>query len=121
MEYLKQVNPDEWEQTPPLVELYNILPKTLRCSPHKNNTDFRRKTPHQATKNAYIGYNTPNVTSVIVIDLDYKDSKFAYSDLGLPRPQFITENKKILIVSISSYLKTLLLSSRTQETPQYAY
>lgn len=94
MEYLKQVNPDEWEQTPPLVELYNILPKTLRCSPHKNNTDFRRKTPHQATKNAYIGYNTPNVTSVIVIDLDYKDSKFAYSDLGLPRPQFITENKK---------------------------
>lgn len=94
MEYLKQVNPDEWENTPPLAELYQDLPKTLRCSPHKNNTDFRRKTPKQATQNAYIGYNTPKVTTFIVIDLDYDGSIFAYHDAGIPRPQFVLKNPK---------------------------
>lgn len=94
MEYLKQIDPDEWENSPSLVELYNLLPQTLRCSPHKNNTDFRRKTPKQATQNAYVGYNTPKSTTFIVVDLDFKDAKFAYSDLGLPRPQFIIENPK---------------------------
>lgn len=94
MEYLKQVNPDEWENIPPLVELYQDLPTTLRCSPHKNNTDFRRKTPKQATQNAYIGYNTPKVTTFIVIDLDYDGSIFAYHDAGIPRPQFVLKNPK---------------------------
>lgn len=94
MEYLKQVNPDEWENTPPLAELYQDLPTTLRCSPHKNNTDFRRKTPKQATQNAYIGYNTPKVTTFIVIDLDYDGSIFAYHDAGIPRPQFVLKNPK---------------------------
>ena len=70
------------------------LPKTLRCSPHKNNTDFRRKTPKQATQNAYIGYNTPKVTTFIVIDLDYDGSIFAYHDAGIPRPQFVLKNPK---------------------------
>ena len=94
MEYLKQVNPDEWENIPPLVELYQDLPTTLRCSPHKNNTDFRRKTPKQATQNAYVGYNTPKVTTFIVIDLDYDGSVFAYHDAGIPRPQFVLKNPK---------------------------
>lgn len=94
MEYLKQVNPDDWENIPPLAELYQDLPKTLRCSPHKNNTDFRRKTPKQATQNAYIGYNTPKVTTFIVIDLDYDGSIFAYHDAGIPRPQFVLKNPK---------------------------
>lgn len=94
MEYLKQVNPDEWENIPPLAELYQDLPKTLRCSPHKNNTDFRRKTPKQATQNAYVGYNTPKVTTFIVIDLDYDGSIFAYHDAGIPRPQFVLKNPK---------------------------
>lgn len=79
---------------PPLAQLYQDLPTTLRCSTHKHNTDFKRKSIKQANKNAYICYNTPKVTTFIVIDLDYKHSKFAYSDLGLPRPQFIAENEE---------------------------
>lgn len=94
MEYLQHINPNQWEQTPALAQLYQDLPKTLRCSPHKNNTDFRRKTPKQATQNAYIGYNTPKVTTFIVIDLDYDGSIFAYHDAGIPRPQFVLKNPK---------------------------
>ncbi|WP_201545597.1 replication initiation protein [Psychrobacter sp. H7-1] len=94
MECLKQVNPDEWENIPPLAELYQDLPTTLRCSPHKNNTDFRRKSPKQIAQNAYIGYNTPKVTTFIVIDLDYDGSIFAYHDTGIPRPQFVLKNPK---------------------------
>ena len=92
MEYLKQIDSQEWEQIPALAQLYEDLPKTLRCSPHKHNTDFRRKTPQQATQNAYIGYNTPKVTTFIVIDLDYDGSIFAYHDNGIPRPQFVLKN-----------------------------
>lgn len=94
MEHLKQVNPDQWEQVPPLAQLYQDLPKTLRCSPYKYNTDFRRKTPKRATQSAYVGYNTPKVTSFIVIDLDYDGSIFAYHDAGIPRPQFVIKNPK---------------------------
>lgn len=94
MEYLKQIDPQEWEQIPALAQLYQDLPTTLRCSPHKNNTDFRRKTPKQATQNAYVGYNTPKVTTFIVIDLDYDGSIFAYHDNGIPRPQFVIKNPK---------------------------
>lgn len=94
MEYLKQLNPNQWEQIPQLAQLYQDLPNTLRCSPHKHNTDFRRKTPKQATQNAYIGYNTPKVTTFIVIDLDYDGSIFAYHDNGIPRPQFVLKNPK---------------------------
>ena len=75
-----------------LAQLYQDLPKTLRCSPYKHNTDFRRKTPKQATQSAYVGYNTPNVTTFIVIDLDYNGSIFAYHDAGIPRPQFVIKN-----------------------------
>ena len=92
MEHLKQLNPDQWEQVPPLAQLYQDLPKTLRCSQYKHNTDFRRKTPKQATQSAYVGYNTPNVTTFIVIDLDYNGSIFAYHDAGIPRPQFVIKN-----------------------------
>ena len=92
MQHLKQVNPDQWEQNLPLAQLYQDLPKTLRCSPYKHNTDFRRKTPERATQNAYVGYNTPNVTTFIVIDLDYDGSIFAYHDAGIPRPQFVIKN-----------------------------
>jgi hypothetical protein len=92
MQHLKKVNPNEWESTPCLAQLYQDLPKTLRCSPHKHNTDFRRKNPLQATKNAYIGYNTPKSTTFIVIDLDYDGSIFAYYDAGIPRPQFVIRN-----------------------------
>lgn len=94
MEYLQRLNPSEWEQIPPLAELYQDLPKTLRCSPHKHNTDFRRKSPQQVTKNAYIGYNTPKVTTFIVIDLDYDGSILAYYDQNVPRPQFVLKNPK---------------------------
>ena len=94
MEYLQQIDPTQWEQIPPLVQLYQDLPKTLRCSTHKHNTDFRRKTKQQATQNAYVGYNTPKVTSFIVIDLDYDGSIFAYYDNSQPRPQFIIKNPK---------------------------
>ena len=92
MEHLQRLNTAIWEQIPPLVELYHNLPNTLRCSPHKHNTDFRRKTPKQATQNAYVGYNTPKVTTFIVIDLDYDGSIFAYHDEGIPRPQFVIKN-----------------------------
>ena len=91
MEYLKQVDPQQWEQIPQLTELYNNLPNTLRCSRIKNETTFRQKT-NKATDYAYIGYNTPNVTTYIVIDLDYDGSMFAYYDTGLPRPQFVLKN-----------------------------
>lgn len=94
MEYLKQIDPQQWEQIPVLAQLYQDLPKTLRCSPHKHNTDFRRKTPKQATRNAYVGYNTPKVTTFIVIDLDYDGSIFAYHDNNIPRPQFVLKNPK---------------------------
>ena len=94
MEHLKQLNPDQWEQVPPLAQLYQDLPKTLRCSPYKHNTDFRRKTPKRATQSAYVGYNTPKVTTFIVIDLDYNGSIFAYHDAGIPRPQFVIKNPK---------------------------
>ena len=92
MENVKQIDPTQWEQIPPLVQLYQDLPSTLRCSPHKHNTDFRRKSPKQATQNAYVGYNTPKVTTFIVIDLDYDGSIFAYYDNVLPPPQFIIKN-----------------------------
>lgn len=92
MENVKQIDPTAWEEIPPLVELYQDLPSTLRCSTHKHNTDFRRKTKQQATQNAYVCYNTPKVTSFIVIDLDYDGSMFAYYDNVLPPPQFIIKN-----------------------------
>jgi len=41
-----------------------------------------------------VGYNTPKVTTFIVIDLDYDGSMFAYSDIGVPRPQFVIKNPK---------------------------
>lgn len=91
MEHLKQVNPIEWEQTPQLTELYQNLPKTLRCSHIKNNTLFRRKA-NKAHTYEYVGYNPPNVTRYIVIDLDYDQSIFAYSNTGIPRPNFIIKN-----------------------------
>ena len=91
MQYLKQVNPLEWEQIPQLTELYSNLPNTLRCSRIKNETSFRQKTK-QATEYAYICYNTPKVTTYIVIDLDYDGSIFAYYDNALPRPQFVLKN-----------------------------
>lgn len=94
MEHLQQLNPQKWQDIEPLAQLYQDLPKTLRCSPHKNNTDFRRKSPLQATRNAYVGYNTPKVTKFIVIDLDYDGSIFAYHDAGIPRPQFVLRNPK---------------------------
>ena len=92
MEYLQQIDPTQWEQIPPLAQLYEDLPKTLRCSTYKHNTDYRRKSPKQITKNAYVGYNTPKVTTYIVIDLDYDGSIFAYYDNVLPPPQFIIKN-----------------------------
>ena len=41
-----------------------------------------------------MGYNTPKVTTFIVIDLDYNGSIFAYHDAGIPRPQFVIKNPK---------------------------
>lgn len=91
MEHLKQINPQQWQQIPELTELYSNLPHTLRCSRIKNETSFRQKT-NKANEYAYIGYNTPKVTTYIIIDLDYDGSMFAYSDIGIPRPQFVIKN-----------------------------
>ena len=96
MEQLKQIDPDQWESVPPLVELYENLPTTLRCSPVKNSTLFRKrsKSPSSGHTYPYIGYNPPNNTRFIVLDLDYECSILAYYDEGVPPPQFIVKNPK---------------------------
>ena len=91
MECLKRVDPQKWEEVPLLAELYANLPTTLRCSTVKNSTLFRKKTD-KASSFAYIGYNPPNVTRYIVLDLDYNDALFAYYDNNAPLPQFIIKN-----------------------------
>ncbi|MGP5495512.1 replication initiation protein [Psychrobacter celer] len=95
MELLKQVNPDSWEQIPELATIYEALPNTLRCSTIKNNTQYRKKNPSNAQSGhtfAYISYNYPSNTKFIVIDLDYDNALFAYSDIGIPPPTAIARN-----------------------------
>lgn len=94
MECIQRVDPKNWELVPTLVELYSNLPTTLRCSPVKNSTLFRKKSKTDKSGHTfpYIGYNPPNTTRYIVIDLDYDLSMFAYSDTGIPRPQIIIRN-----------------------------
>lgn len=95
MELLKQVNPNQWEQIPELANIYKALPKSLRCSTIKNNTQYRKKNPSNAQSGhtfAYISYNYPSNTKFIVIDLDYDNAIFAYSDIGIPPPTAIARN-----------------------------
>lgn len=95
MELLKQVDPNQWEQIPELANIYKALPKSLRCSTIKNNTQYRKKNPSQAQSGhtfAYISYNYPSNTKFIVIDLDYDNALFAYSDIGIPPPTAIARN-----------------------------
>lgn len=91
MECIKRVDPQKWEEAPLLAELYHNLPTTLRCSTVKNSTLFRKKT-ERASAYAYVGYNPPDVTRYIVLDLDYSDALFAYYDNNAPLPQFIIKN-----------------------------
>ncbi|MGB5878350.1 MAG: replication initiation protein [Psychrobacter nivimaris] len=91
MECIKRVDPQKWEEVPLLVELYQNLPTTLRCSTIKNSTLFRKKTD-RASAYAYVGYNPPNITRYIVLDLDYDNALFAYYDHNAPLPQFIIKN-----------------------------
>lgn len=96
MQLLKQVDPNQWEEIPPLAELYSHLPRTMRCSTKKDSTIFRKKskTSEQSGHTfAYVGYNPPNITRYIIIDLDYDTSIIAYAERGLlPRPQIIVKN-----------------------------
>jgi hypothetical protein len=91
MECIKRVDTQQWEEIPLLAELYHNLPTTLRCSMVKNSTLFRKKTD-RANSYAYIGYNPPNVTRYIVLDLDYDNALSAYEDHNAPLPQFIIKN-----------------------------
>lgn len=91
MECIKRVDPQKWAEVPSLAELYHNLPTTLRCSMVKNSTLFRKKTD-RANAYAYVGYNPPNVTRYIVLDLDYDNALFAYYDHNAPLPQFIIKN-----------------------------
>lgn len=91
MECIQRVDSRKWEEVPSLVELYDNLPTTLRCSTVKDATLFRKKTD-RASIYAYVGYNPPNVTRYIVLDLDYEDALFAYYDNNAPLPQFIIQN-----------------------------
>lgn len=91
MECIKRVDPQKWEELPLLAELYHNLPTTLRCSMVKDSTLFRKKTD-RANIYAYVGYNPPNITRYIVLDLDYDDALFAYYDHNAPLPQFIIKN-----------------------------
>ena len=91
MECIKRVDPQKWAEVAPLTELYHNLPTTLRCSTVKNSTLFRKKTD-RACVYAYVGYNPPNVTRYIVLDLDYNNALFAYYDHNAPLPQFIIKN-----------------------------
>lgn len=93
MENIQRVHPEQWEQYAPLAELYSNLPNTLRCSRVKSSTQYRKKN-NNANTYAYVGYNPPNVTRYIVIDLDYKDAISAYYDHNAPLPQFIIKNPK---------------------------
>lgn len=97
MENVQRVDTNRWEETPSLAELYSHLPRTMRCSSKKDCTMFRTKSKscQQAGSTfAYIGYNPPNVTRYIVIDLDYESAIFAYRDNNAPLPQFIIKNPK---------------------------
>lgn len=91
MECIKRVDPEKWVEVPSLTELYQNLPTTLRCSTVKDSTLFRKKTD-RASAYAYVGYNPPNVTRYIVLDLDYDNALFAYYDHNAPLPQFIIKN-----------------------------
>lgn len=91
MECIKRVDPQKWKEVPLLAELYHNLPTTLRCSTVKDSTLFRKKTD-RANTYAYVGYNPPNITRYIVLDLDYCDALFAYYDNNAPLPQFIIRN-----------------------------
>ena len=93
MECIQRVDTQQWEEVPLLAELYHNLPTTLRCSTVKNSTLFRKKTD-RVNFYAYVGYNPPNTTRYIVIDLDYKHAISAYYDYNAPLPQFIVKNPK---------------------------
>ncbi len=95
MENIQRVNLENWEDIPALVDLYTHLPRKMRCSTKKNSTMFRNKskTSEQSGHTfAYVGYNPPNVTRYIVIDLDYEHAISAYYDYNAPLPQFIVKN-----------------------------
>lgn len=97
MKRLKQVDPTDWEQIPELDTIFKALPKSLRCSTKKNNTEYRKKDPSHAQSGhtfAYISYNYPSNTKFIVIDLDYNNAVFAYSKIGIPPPTAIARNPK---------------------------
>lgn len=97
MENIQRANLENWEDIPELVDLYSHLPRKMRCSTKKDSTMFRNKskTSEQSGHTfAYVGYNPPNVTRYIVIDLDYKHAISAYYDYNAPLPQFIVKNPK---------------------------
>ena len=91
MDNLQRVEPEKWQQIPELSELHSNLPATLRCSRVKNSTQYRKKT-NTANTYAYVGYNPPNTTRYIVIDLYYEHAVSAYYDNNAPVPQFIIKN-----------------------------
>lgn len=90
---IQRVDPRNWQQTAQLQELYDNLPRKIRCSTRKDSTIFRAKSGQQSGHTfAYIGYNPPNTTRYIIIDLDYDNAIFAYYDNNAPIPQFIVKN-----------------------------
>lgn len=91
MECLQLIDLNRWHESPEIRGLYENLPNTLRCSYSKSDTMFRAKND-KADSYTHIGYNPPNITRYIILDLDYDGAIFAYYDNNAPVPQFIVKN-----------------------------
>jgi len=90
MEYLKQVNPSEWEQIPALAVFYDDLASNPYCTNAKGYCHIRTKS--HAISHSHIQPNHPAVCKWLAFDIDDPEALFSYHDNGLPPPQIIIKN-----------------------------
>lgn len=90
MEYLKQVNPSEWEQIPALAVFYDDLASNPYCTNAKGFSYIRTKS--HAIKHTHIQPNHPAVCKWLAFDIDDPNALFTCFDEGLPPPQIIIKN-----------------------------
>lgn len=90
MEHLKQVNPDQWQQTPELHQFYDDLASKPYCTNAKGFCYIRSKS--HAIRHSHIQPNHPAICKWLAFDIDDPNALFTCFDEGLPPPQIIIKN-----------------------------
>lgn len=90
MEYLKQINPQHWQDVPVLRQFVDDLPKSPYCTNSKGFTCIRNK--KNAIRHRYIQPNHPSICKWLWFDVDDVDAMYSWSNANLPPPQIIIKN-----------------------------